>query len=176
MDLELLLSCIRDNLRKISENKDTNAIKNIIKTILEFRDKTIELKIISQLIHDEKTYVLSDTEILRTQEHRLIDVAALYHIIYELCRILIMEIEDRIVDLDKAVSEKNLTDITHFIDNVLIFTLEGLEDKLSIAITNIKNVERKISNKDLRNNLMLSIFRNLEYVVSLIREVKREVQ
>ncbi len=172
MNLDMLLSYIRDILKKISENRDENAIKNLIKTILDFRDREKELKIISQLIHDEKTYVLSDTEILRGREYDLINIASIYHILYELCRIFIYKDKNYEVDIDyeKAILEKNLTDITYIIDRVLRMCIVG--EDVNKEFEKLNNIISKIDSKDLRNFMIISLIRNLENIVKLIKEVE----
>ena len=172
MNLDMLLSYIRDILKKISENRDENAIKNLIKTILDLKDREKELKIISQLIHDEKTYVLSDTEILRGREYDLINIASIYHILYELCRIFIYKDKNYEVDIDyeKAILEKNLTDITYIIDRVLRMCIVG--EDVNKEFEKLNNIISKIDSKDLRNFMIISLIRNLENIVKLIKEVE----
>ncbi|NPB00388.1 MAG: hypothetical protein GXO10_03340 [Crenarchaeota archaeon] len=175
MDLETLSHIIRELSRKITDRRDERALEEMIDLILDLRDNERAIKLIAQLIHDEKTYVLSDTEILTGEERRLIDIAALYHALYMLCRALPskdrreLDIEQRLIE---SLYDKNISDTTLILEESIRRVLHGNEDERQRTIRTIDNVLNKleVEEKDLRTYLMISIVAETRKLIDKILE------
>ena len=162
MDLETLSHIVRELSRKITDRGDERALNELVDLILDLKDNDRAIRIIAQLLHDEKTYVLSDTEILTSEERRLINVAALYHALYMLCRALSRRFEKTDIDsnrLIEALLDRNLTETTLILEECIRRILYGDLDERSKVLNMVNNVLNRleVSEDDLRGYLMLSL-------------------
>ncbi|NPA22874.1 MAG: hypothetical protein GXO23_01060 [Crenarchaeota archaeon] len=176
MDLETLGGIVRELVRKITDRGDERALDELIDLILDLREHAREIRLIAQIIHDEKTYVLSDTEILRGEERRLIDVAATYHSLYTLCRAVTKK-EDLGTDIDlekilEACTDKNLSDLTLMLERSFYKILsERSRESAERTIKIIDEAISKINAKgDLRSHLMRSLLAEARRLIEKLAE------
>ncbi len=132
--MEELTLLLRDLMHRLTDKNDEKALRDIIMLILSSREDKRKLKIIMQLLHDEKTFILSDTEILKQQETQLLRKAALYHVLYEIARGLAEASECRLSEdkLREAVTELNLSDIAECVKHALACSIQGRQEQVDI--------------------------------------------
>ncbi len=160
MDLETLSNIVRELVRRITDKRDERALEELVDLILDLRTRKRELNTIAQVLHDEKTYVLSDTEILRGEEDRLIEIAAMYHTLYTMCRALASEDVEKNIDLNKAIealSDKNLSDITIMLERAFRKYVNNRDREAVEFINKLNEALTGIRGDDLRTHLMRSI-------------------
>ncbi len=182
MDLETLSHIVRELSRKITDRGDERALDELIDLIFDLKSNERALRLVTQLLHDEKTYVLSDTEILTSEERRLINVAALYHALYMLCRAISSRGDVTEISSDKlieALIDKNLTETTLILEEAIRKILYGDRDERNKVLKVINNVlnRMEIDEHDLRSYLMLSlVVETRKLIEKLLERVNHEVQ
>ena len=182
MSVEDLSFTLRDLLHRISTRGDEKALRELLKIVLEIILEKNDSKLtwLMQIIHDEKTYVLTDTEIMPEKTLELLEQAALYHAVYELIRSVRQGLECKILDVDQLrgkIEEGNLSDLTEEIARTLKCVIEGrqVEEILSRVrrlAEEIKLPEKYSRPPDLRPHLCKYILSSTAKLIELLADLK----
>ncbi len=173
--MEDLTLHFRELMHRLTDRNDEKALKDMITLIISSKGDKKKLKIIMQLLHDEKTFILSDTEILRQQEIQLLRKAALYHVLYELTRGLAESSKCELDEnrLREAVADVNLSELTECIKHVLMCSLQGKQDHIDVVKKVAEEIKlpEKTTPPALGVYLVKFILEEYVHVHNLVREV-----
>ncbi len=182
MGLEDLFLALRELLHRVSMRDDSDALRSLVRYVLSVLKESNEEKLsnLMQVIHDEKTYVLADTEIAPGRVLELLRKAALYHALHELIRSVKHDLKCEIPDPDvlrRLAMEGNMTDLTDRIARALrcVIDNERVNDVLSrlretsAMLETSQNVERP---PDLKVSLCRYILEETAMLIDTVKEVK----
>ncbi len=166
---------LRELMHRLTDKGDENALREILAIILSSREDSRKLSIIMQLLHDEKTFILSDTEILKHKELDLLKKASLYHVLYEIARAFKEHVDCKfnVDDFKNSIQELNLSDFTEQIKALVKCALEKREDIINILEDIIKEVKLpdKKTPPALGYYLTKFILESLRDVINIMREL-----
>jgi len=172
---------IRELLHRITEREDVTALSELVKLVLDLWRKgdQMRLGVLMQLLHDEKTYILSDTEILPGKELELMRKAALYHVVYELVRALRQNVECRIPNAEKlreSIADGNLSDLTTELVHGLrcIAEKRHVDDVCNVVKSVLSGIQPGTVSKppEMKDHVMKYILENFLALVDLLRKVE----
>ncbi len=178
MSFEDLSLALREILHKVSTAGDERAFQELLRIVLSIVSERDNAKLtwLMQILHDEKTYVLTDTEIMPERTLELLNRATMYHVVYELIRSVKQRLECKVPDVEsmkKSIEEGNLADLTENIAYALRCAIDNenvdrVLEKFREALSQIRLPDRYVKPPDLRAYLCKYMLENAAKLIEIL--------